>query len=304
MKKFQLDQKDRWKYSGFTLLSSIPIIWTTSYLELKMINEAWPLSINIGFYFLFMSLICLISLVFICYLIWFIKGLNIKFNKFDHLGYYFIGIITVLLSFIFGSLLTGTKENLRYMNFRVILTLPAVNLILPIICNSVYKRREKLLCSPYILLMLADLAIYLIFRYPLELINTYQSDFMFIQVFVLIFIFYTISCLQLKYGSRFFLPNWWRSKIYEFRRVIAEDFDLAKTDEAMWPEWGYWMQKLHLSSLLSNEKSLRSYEGLRCNSIYMKTQDNYSFHYFCLDYIISQKKSPNYPCKSIDEYND
>ena len=281
-----------------------PLLWAISYLELKLIYEVCPLSLNIGFYIVFMSLIWMLSLSIIKHFIFFFKNSVTSLNKFNCLGYFVIGIITVFLPFLFGSLFAKRQENLSFLNFRVILALPAVNLILPIICNSVYKRREKLLCSPYILLMLTDLAIYLIFRYPLELINRYQSDLMFIQVFVLIFIFYTISCLQLKYGSRFFLPNRWRGKIYEFRRVIAEDFDLAKTDEAMWPEWGYWMQKLHLPSPLSNERSLRSYEGFECNSIYMKTQDNYSFHYFCLEYIISQKQFTSYPCKSIDEYND
>ena len=32
--------------------------------------------------------------------------------------------------------------------------------------------------------------------------------------------------MQYRYGSRFFLPNRWRTKVYEFRRDIAVDVSI------------------------------------------------------------------------------
>ena len=281
-----------------------PLMWTISYFEIKLIYEVCPLKTHINFYIVYIIFVWIFTLALIGYIIDFVKSWCFIDVKFDDFTYYFITLLPAFLSIICSYLPAGVEENFRYLNFRVFYVFPAANLILPIICNAIFKRKEDILNFSFILLIITDLIIFLIFRYPLEFVAKSQTELMFIQVLALLIIFYSISFLQAKYGSRFFLPNRWRNKVYEFRRSIAEEFDLTKLEENMWPEWNYWMQKLHLPSLLSNDKSLKILNGLESNLIYMKTQDNRLYHYFCLEHIIWQGQLSNYPYKSIDYYDD
>ena len=166
------------------------------------------------------------------------------------------------------------------------------------------KNRFELFYSPLIIYFLIYLSLFLLFQYPFEIINQSLTNFIFKKVFILLIITYAFLLCQYKYGSRFFLPNKWRKKVFEFTHKISEDFDLTKTDITTWPDWSFCLQKLHIPSLIMTNKSLGSLVGKECYNIYFKANDGRIFHYFCLDHIIKTKNYFGYKCNSIDEYDD
>ena len=142
------------------------------------------------------------------------------------------------------------------------------------------------------------------FKYEWLDVAEIQTSIIVFPMIALLYIGFIINIYQYKYGSRFFLPNWCRTKRFEYRREIANDFELIKHDENMWPEWDIWMQKLNLPSLHSNNRSLSKIEGNRCYAIYMKTHTRMKLHYFWLEWFLKQSVYLRIPLYKIDEFED
>ena len=152
--------------------------------------------------------------------------------------------------------------------------------------------------------MIVEFIMFIIFKGPLLYTIKYSTSMKMYQVLLIGTILYVFIQLQSKYGSRFFLPNKCRIKRYEYRRRIDEDFDLAKLDESLWPEWDIWMQKLHQPSLYAGDRSLCKIEGKEWYKIYMKTTQLMNLHYFWLELLISDFKNQFIHLYEIDDYDD
>ena len=101
-----------------------------------------------------------------------------------------------------------------------------------------------------------------------------------------------------------FFQNYEDQKRFEYRRKIAEDFELVRLEESMWPEWGRWMQKLHQSSLYAGDRSLMEIEEEKWFQMYMRTSEWESLHYFWLLDIFEQNYVQSGHLQKIDEFDD
>jgi hypothetical protein len=129
--------------------------------------------------------------------------------------------------------------------------------------------------------------------------------------------------LQYKFGSRFFLPTSWRRRLYDYERVIAQDFPIHTLDEWEWPEWNHCHEKLHLPSPFSFETLKYSiYSTESCGEktlrgIYWRTpikkihgfgydyQQNY--HPYCLVAYVLKEQECNPVTRQlpgVDEFDD
>ena len=154
------------------------------------------------------------------------------------------------------------------------------------------------------IIIISELTLYLLFKDPLYFIIGLPTGIMIYQVYIIGVFGYLFSSLQFEYGSRFFLPLRFRTLVYEHRRRIPEDFDLTKLDESMWPEWDYWLNKLHLPSLFTEDRSLSKIEGKKWYEIYMKTRSGNKLHYFWLLHINRLHYYQTGYYQQIDGYDD
>ena len=138
----------------------------------------------------------------------------------------------------------------------------------------------------------------------LYFISGYSTSTAIYKAFIVGVFGYVFSKFQYMHGTRFFLPNRFRTKKHEYRRYITEDFELTKMDETYWPEWEYWMQKLHQPSILYRDKSLCKIEKDQWYEMYMKSKEGINLHFFWLLEMHYGGISINGDIPSIDEFDD
>ena len=170
--------------------------------------------------------------------------------------------------------------------------------------NAINKYRSNLYFSNYSYMIITDFVLLVLFKDPIYSSTELPTGKMMYYAFIIGVWGFIFAEYQFKFGSRFFLPNWYRTKRYEYRRRIAEDFDLPKMDQSIWPEWDLCMQKLHQPSLNAENRNLRSIEGDKCYEMYMKARDGKNLHYFCLWKIIDQRYNQIGYFQKIDEFDD
>ena len=277
-----------------------------SVLELNLLNEICPIEVNILLYFVSMILILLFSYI--------LANIIIQFNQrikklIDENKYYSYLIAIITLSFIqrvLNSLLPDWLSIIfTWLNWRVLLPMLAPIIALIVISNAIEKKNNIVITSSIdTFIFLLEIPISLVFRYQWQIITKFKANFSAIHIVLLFVIGYVTLLCQFKYGSRFFLPNRCRKRRYEYRRKIADDFELSKLDESMWPEWDYWFQKLHLPSLNAEGRNLSKIEGKEWFGVYMKSPYGENLHYFCLDKIIRESKDDYIYLIKIDNYDD
>ena len=143
-----------------------------------------------------------------------------------------------------------------------------------------------------------------VLRSPLECLFNSLRESAVVQSSILFTAAYIFSWLQLEYGSRFFFPNCWRKKAHEYRRRIAEEFDLTKIESSQWPEWYIWLEKLHHQSSLRGQRSLAKLEGDQWYEMFLKTMDGQNVHYFWYLWTIDNGYHNNPEFYDIDKYDD
>ena len=173
-----------------------------------------------------------------------------------------------------------------------------------IVVNAVIKRRVKSFFDDNSFISLSDIVITMVLRYYSIFEFRFQIDLTIYYTMLLLTVWFFGLIFQFKYGSRFFLPNKCRSKRFEYRRILWNDFDLTRMEVSMWPEWDLWMQKLNESSLVSNERSLYEIEGKDWYGKYMRSNWGKNLHYFWLEWLIRNPKNNVFYLYGIDEYDD
>ena len=157
---------------------------------------------------------------------------------------------STFILYVINLILQDLKLNEYFwLNLRVLHQIIIINIIPYAIWNAIIKYRGYLYFSEYSLPIIVDFVLFIIFKDPLYSIFGIPTSKLTYHVFSIGVIGLTITELQFEYGSRFFLPNRCRAKRYEYRRIISQDYELAKLDKSMWPDWDLWMQKLHQPSL-------------------------------------------------------
>ena len=218
--------------------------------------------------------------------------------------YSFLLCNCTLLPLVLNMILPAWMHDVfSWLNFRVLYFLLIPNVVLYIAWNAVIKNRTALYLFRYETIIVTELTMFVLFRDPLNIIAGLKINRIMYLVFIIGILGYYVAKLQYKYGSRFFLPNRCRRKIFEYRRRIAEDFNLTKLDESSWPEWDFWSQKLHLPSLHTGNRNLGKIEGKEWYEIYMKTKDEKKMHYFWLLKAIDQHYLQIGFGLSIDDYD-
>ena len=173
-----------------------------------------------------------------------------------------------------------------------------------IVVSAVIKRSKDGFINDKSFIFLFDLITTVVLRYHSILEFRFHIDLIIYQIMLLHTVWFFVFVFQFKYGSRFFLPNKWRSKRFEYRRILWNDFDLANMEVSMWPEWDLWMQKLNEPSLFSNGRNLYEIEGIDWYGKYMRTDRGKNLHYFWLERLIKNPIKNALYLHEIDEYDD
>ena len=175
---------------------------------------------------------------------------------------------------------------------------------LSIAVNAIVNRRTNNYISDSIFINHIDLLVSLVIKLQWMIDLVYHINLTVYLMFLLYCVWCIIILLQIKYRSRIFLPNRCRTKKFEYRRRIWEDFDLTRMAESEWPEWDIWMCKLHETSLFTNDRSLHDIEGIDWYKKYMRSLDDVYLHYFCLEWLINNSGYLELNLRGIDEYED
>ena len=288
-----------------TQLILLPLMYTVALFELNILSEACPLSVNMLLYLLFTILILLFSLglSYFQFNISYYVGIT-SFDSEAIIYGSFLCNYTLILYILYIILPDWIYVVFSWINFRVLYWILLSNIVIYFVWNAITKYRGNVHFSTYDIAIISELALFIMFKHPLYfvILNPTSKQLYFSFIVGIIWVLFTE--MQTVYGSRFFLPSRWRSKIYEYRRRIIEDFELKALDEDFWPEWDFWMKKLHLPSLYTGDRSLKKIEGENCYQMYMKTQDGKKLHYFWLLYMFEQNFIQLGYLQNIDVYDD
>ena len=288
------------------MLLYLPLMYFLALVELRVLNEVCPLSVNILAYLMCTFIVIVFSIILTFLILYILRRINVFRSETANNIVYSLFICSVTVVHLQLNLILPDYvfTAFSWINFRVLLLMLAPNSILIALNNVLLKRRDYLNFADFILIGLQDILISIILKYYWLAVFALPINTA-ILVDLMLFAFgYFITQTQFKYGSRFFLPNRCRTRRYEHRRTIAEEFELAKLDESMWPEWYIWLQSLHHPSLLAEDKSLRQLEGRQWYGICMKTQDGKFLHYFCLEWMFANSERLGLYMDKIDEFDD
>ena len=292
-------------YATYIKLVLIPLMYLISLVEIKLLRVFCPLNTDILLYFSLLILILVISIKLLFYLFSVFNRYIVYIEETEYSVYLAIFCIqNVFLQILKLILPNWLSIIISWLNFRIILLMLAPHMFIIIAFNIIVKRREYVTFSRSKFVYIFDAIIFIFLKYYHQLYALFQIDSTIVWFLLMLVIGYFLPMIQYKYGTRFFLPNRWRTIKLQYRRNINEDFDLYRIDESMLPECNLWMQKLHFSSLISNNKSLSKNEGKECYNIYMKTQNGMNLHYFCLKWMITNENYHGLQLYGIDEFDD
>ena len=246
-----------------------------SLLDIKILKEVCPLSVNILAYYLSMIFVIFLALFLTFPLFNIIKRVWNSAQKDENMMNLMIIInLTTVLRILCVILPEWLVNVFSWINVRIIHLMTVSSMILWIIGSSIAKWKFGSNISNDTIIALVDFSVYLIIKYYWLLTHKLKTNLIALQAMPLLVILYIISHLQSKYGSRFLLPNRFRTKLFEYRRRIVEDFDIAKMDQCMFPEWDLCLQKLNLASLYSNDRCLaKILQNLNCNIQWIKSRN-------------------------------
>ena len=208
--------------------------------------------------------------------------------------FYFIQLITP--EWIFAPF--------SWINFRIIYSLFFVTDLIMIIVNMFKKSKQNYDLWIFINIAFFEAFVFIYLKYPIFFVARFQTNYSILYAFVLFFASWIITKIQYTKGTLFFLPNRCRTKVFEYRRRIAEDFEFIRMDQSEWPQWDLWLQKLNQPSLLAENRSLSQIEGNQCYGGYMKTKEGTKLHYFWLLKMIEDNKKENNAYLEIDQFDD
>ena len=276
-----------------------------SLLELKALNEVCPLNISIILYLILTLFVLIPSLLMTLWIYLIFKNFEIWNREFENIVYSLVLINFTLLLYLINYILPEwISFAFKCLNFRILFFLLAPNTAMIVIANAITKNIDFIFFSNFVFIILTDLIIFTIQKFLLEMIFMKKSEFALVQIMLLFVFNQIISWIQIFKGSRFFLPNRCRTKLFEYRRCIADDFELIRMDEHEWPQWDLWLQKLNQPSLLAEHKSLSQIEGNQCYGMYMRCHDGKKFHYFWIQWIESSNINYLSNIYQIDAYDD
>ena len=294
------------KYLNFFIfIIFLMIMYFISVVEVEILKEACPLNVNILLYFALVMLFLLISFWLSIGIFTLISKIGISIKETEETIYMLVAFNSILTLRIINLILPEWMLTIAlWLNLRILYLMATPNIILHIIVNTINKRMSKSFTSEESCISILDLISMAVLKYQFLYHIRFHINFIIYMVVILLILGYITIIFQYKYGTRFFLPNWWRTKRFEYRRRIWEDFDLTKIDEIMWPEWVIWMRKLHQSSLHSNGRSLNDIEGSDCFGKYTKTENGLNLHYFWLEWLINNSSNLGLQLYKIDEFDD
>ena len=268
----------------YALIILLPIIFVSSIFDAKMLNDVWPLSLNIFIYFVANILSFIISVCIICFIV---SKFDRIWNKIhendDNIFLFFLCWVSISIHFLYLILPEWLSIVVSWCNWRLLMLMITSNVILNIVVNVAVIRRMNRYISDSISINHIDLLVSLVIKLQWMIDLVYHINLTVYLMFLLYSVWCIIMLLQIKYRSRIIK--------FDYRRRIWEDFDLTRMVESEWPEWDLWMCKLHETSLFTNDRSLRDIEGIYWYEKYMRTVDWGNLHYFCLEWLINNSMS-------------
>ena len=236
-------------------------------------------------------------------LIWVIR--NNEFNDTDNLVF-FAYMASFYSAFYFIQFIAPDWifAPFSWINFRIIYSFIFVYEWIMIVVNTIKKSKHKYNLWEFIHIAFFDAFVFIYLKYPICFVERFQTNYNIFYAFVLFFASWIIAKIQYTKGTLFFLPNRCRTKVFEYRRRIAEDFEFIRMDQSEWPQWDLWLQKLNQPSLLAENRSLSQIEGNQCYGGYMKTKEGTKLHYFWLLKMIEDNKKENNAYLEIDQFDD
>ena len=282
-----------------------PIAFYMSQFELSVLREVCPLSINVLLY--------LFANVFVFTLSWILTFRVIPKIAFEprdliqryNLTYAILQLNFFIVLFVIQWILPESwKPVFSCLSIKIFYCLFAPFFTPSILFSILMKQKSLSFNVKNVLIILIDLFLFWVLRFPLEYLLNSGMESAVVQSSILFIAVYVFSWLQFEHGSRFFLPNCWRKKAYEYRRRIAGEFDLSKIDRSQWPEWYIWLEKLHHQSILRGQRSLVKLEGNQWYGMFLETMDGKNVHYFWYLWTIENEYHSNPDFYDIDKYDD
>ena len=211
------------------------------------------------------------------------KKVENKFENPEDIMLLELGMTFVIVIYLAELILPmWMSEIFSCLNLRFVYLFSSSSAYIIVFANATAKQKGVIELSDYLNIALIDFFVFVAIKYPFTFAVKFMTSFSILYACVLTIGSAIISIIQNTQGSRFFFPNKYRTKSYEYRRIIAKDFELFKINECEWPECNIWMEKLNHPSLLAEGASLKGIEGDQWFNIYMLTKENSKVHYFCL----------------------
>ena len=181
--------------------------------EYKLVKEVTPIQMNM-IIFIFVSFLVWLWSTLIIHLCERILFKFISESKLSEIFYFteFQIFNTFVFYVIIAIVPSWATYWFEWLNYRAIISIVVLNIPYKILNNIVFKCRKFGSFTPLLYILIADIAVYSITRYPLLMIKDNIlncSHLMFAIAFALMVAF---TKFQYLYGSRFFLPNRCRYK--------------------------------------------------------------------------------------------
>ena len=290
-------------YSEINYFNFISVV--ISLLKLKIIYEVCPLSTNIIVFALFLLIFLWITFVLSLFVQAIFKKVKNKFENPEDILLLEFGMTFVIVIYLAELILPlWMSEIFSCLNLRFVYVFSFSYAFIVVFSNATAKQKEVIEFSDYLNMALVDFFVFVAIKYPFTFVVKFQTSFSIFYACVLTIGSVIITIFQNTQGSRFFFPNKYRTKDYEYRRIITKDFELFKINECEWPECNIWIEKLNQPSLLAGSASLKDIEGDQWFSIYMLTRDKSKVHYFCLMWMLDLHFRLTNQKIDIDKFDD